>query len=417
MKGIDPKHDFTAKLVQPSILSKVINYVAWQREVRRGQAKGTKVPEMPKLWGPVSINLDLTTACDFDCDHCVDYDRLNTGERLDEKELMSSLNEMQMRGLKSVILIGGGEPTLHPSFSNIVRHIKKLGLSVAIVSNGNHNQKIVEIADCLDEHDWVRLSLDSGTNDTFLRMHKPKKQTSLESICKWVPRIKEVNPRFKFGFSFVIVWEGAERQSKKGPVKIVENIHEIVPATELARASRFDYISLKPFLTRNANGTETINLEGARVDLQNMTTRIILSRIREEVGRARICQTPDFRVVESTNLHVLLDGSWREFVNQPRTCHMKAFRQVLTPNGLVSCPAYRGDNRAIITDRSAYKDANAADATNCAVAGKLKQFDAHVNCAEIICLYSQVNWWLEQVIEGELEMSLAAGPERLDHYL
>lgn len=416
IKEIDPKHNFAAKLKQPSILPKVISYVAWQRE-RRRRAKDAEVLNMPKLWGPVSINLDLTTACDFDCDHCVDYDRLNTGEKLDEEELLSSLNEMQARGLKSVILIGGGEPTLYPSFSKMVRYMKKLGLQVAIVSNGNHNNKIIEIADCLDEHDWVRLSLDSGTNDTFLRMHKPRKQTSLESICEWVPKIKEVNPRFKFGFSFVIVWEGAERQSDKGPVKIAENIQEIVAATELARASGFDYISLKPFLTRSVTGAETMDLKGARVGLENMTSRTILSWIREEIDRARTYQTPNFKVIESTNLRVLLDGSWREFVNQPKTCHMKAFRQVLTPDGLVSCPAYRGDNRAIITGGGAYRNNDAADATNRAVASKLDQFNACVNCAEIACLYSQVNWWLEQVIGGELGMPLEAGPEQSDYYL
>ena len=39
----------------------------------------------------------------------------------------------------------------------------------------------------------MRLSLDSGTNDTFIRMHKPvNKKITLEGICEWVPKIKAI---------------------------------------------------------------------------------------------------------------------------------------------------------------------------------------------------------------------------------
>ena len=50
----------------------------------------------------------------------------------------------------------------------------------------------------------------------------------------------------------------------------------------------------------------------------------------------------------STNLRVLEEGNWREFTRQPRTCHMQALRQVLTPMGLYNCPAHRGVEKARI---------------------------------------------------------------------
>ncbi|MCK7510022.1 MAG: hypothetical protein MZV70_42290 [Desulfobacterales bacterium] len=37
---------------------------------------------LPKF-GPISLNLDLTTACNFSCPHCVDSRLLNTGDYLD----------------------------------------------------------------------------------------------------------------------------------------------------------------------------------------------------------------------------------------------------------------------------------------------------------------------------------------------
>jgi hypothetical protein len=85
---------------------------------------------------------------------------------------------------------------------------------------------LLEIADVLGR-DWVRLSLDAGSNELFRAMHKPvKRSLSLDEICEWVPRIKARNPRFEIGYSYIIVWEGSSRDG----VSLHENIHEIALA-------------------------------------------------------------------------------------------------------------------------------------------------------------------------------------------
>lgn len=407
-------HDFGAKLRQPAIWPGVLDYVKWRRGVEAARAAGRAPPDAPPI-APVSINLDLTTACNYRCDHCIDWDILNTPNKYEEPKLRESIAQMRERGLKSVILIGGGEPTVYPGFSGMVRYLKSLGLQVAVVSNGSGNRKILEVADCLDERDWVRLSLDSGTNDTFVRMHRPvDKNLTLESICAWVPKVKAVNPRFRYGFSFIITWRGAERHDEDaGQVKIVENIHEIVAATRLARDHGFDYISLKPFLVRSETGSEVMDPERAEAHLAE-----VVARIRASVDEAKTLATGTFQVLESTNLRMLEKGNWRDFTNQPRTCHMQAFRQVLTPTGLYNCPAYRGVERAKIADKNAYAGAAAADATNRNLAGILDRFDAHAECAQVTCLYNDVNWWLEGLVKGNDALdAIAAGQDRGDWFL
>jgi hypothetical protein len=115
---------------------------------------------------------------------------------------------------------------------------------------------------------------------------------------------------------------------------------------------------------------------------------------------------------------MLEKGNWREFTNQPHTCHMQAFRQVLTPTGLYNCPAYRGVERAKIADKNAYHAAAAADATNRNLAGILDRFDAHAECAAVTCLYNDVNWWLEKLVkDGAPLESVTAGDERADYFL
>ena len=43
--------------------------------------------EMAPISAPISINLDLTTACNYKCDHCVDMDILNKNINYEHENL------------------------------------------------------------------------------------------------------------------------------------------------------------------------------------------------------------------------------------------------------------------------------------------------------------------------------------------
>ncbi len=400
-------HDFTGKLRQPSVLPTVQAYVNWRRAVREARAAGQPDPELPPEQAPISINLDLTTACNYRCDHCIDWDILNSKWKHEEEDLRASLAQMAARGMRSVILIGGGEPTVHPRFVSFVKYLKELELKIAIVSNGSHGDKLLEVAPYLEQDDWIRLSLDSGSNELFREMHKPvNKDLTLDEICSWIPKIKAANPKPRIGFSYVIVWEGAERAD----VAVHENVQEIVQATERAKVSGFDYISLKPFLERTPDGAEVMDPTGAHTELATMVTRV-----RTEVDKASALADDDFDVYVSTNLRMLETGDWSEYTKQPKTCHMQALRQVLTPTGLFNCPAHRGVEKAKVNEAAAYKDNAAALQTTQGLSGLLDNFDASHECREVTCLYNKVNWWLEEAIEGTGDIE--AAPEREDFFL
>ena len=250
---------------------------------------------------------------------------------------------MAARGLRSVILIGGGEPTVYPGFVAFARFLKDLGLQVAVVSNGSRNDRILEVADRLDEHDWIRLSLDAGTDATFQRDAQAEEAGHARRDLRRGSRaIKARNPQPRIGFSFIITWEGAAREAG---APIVENLDEIPLAARLARDAGFDYVSFKPFLDarrRRRRGDGRSTAPRGRLDP-------VVARIRARVDEAKALATPTFRVVESTNLRVLESGTWRELDRASRsTCHMQALRQVLSPLGLYNCPAHRGVEKAKI---------------------------------------------------------------------
>jgi sulfatase maturation enzyme AslB (radical SAM superfamily) len=402
-------HDFTAKLRQPSLAGQLEAYVEWRRALESARHRGEPDPAPPGL-APVSINLDLTTACNYRCTHCIDWDMLNTRHKYREEELRSSLRLMQERGLRSVILIGGGEPTLYPRFADFVAYLKELGLQVAVVSNGSRGRVLLDAVPPLDERDWIRLSLDAGSNELFVKMHRPADPAiDLDAICAWVPRIKRANPRVRVGFSYIITWGGASRDGNE----ILENVHEIEMAAERARNSGFDYIAFKPVLERQPDGAEVMDPDKARTDLEAM-----VARIRGAIERARSLAGGELDVYESINLRMLESGSWREFTRQPRTCHMQALRQVLSPLGLYNCPAHRGVAKARIAGADAYKDEAAAQRTGQDLLRILDEFDASHECREVTCLYNGVNWWIEKLVsDPERSFRSEVAEERLDWFL
>lgn len=392
-------HDFASKLQQPEILKNVKEYVQWQVQSRKADDSTLSTIEKNRVpdFAPVSINLDITTACNFACDHCVDKDILNTRTKYKHEALLDSIRLMAEKGLRSVIIIGGGEPTVYPKFGETVRLMKSLGLQVSVVSNGSRLHRIAEIADCLDANDWVRLSLDSGSDEVFQAMHKPKQEITLDQICEKIPEIKKINSKFKIGFSFIVTWKGASINDES----IIENIHEMMVAAERAKKYGFDYIAYKPFLTRAAaNNAEVMDLREIESHLDE-----IIARIRSQINEARQIEDDNFKIYETTNLKVLENRSYKSYTNQPKTCHMQFFRQILSPLGMYNCPVYRNQSHGRLGGNEAYASLENFNETRARTASLIKNFNATEQCKEVTCLYNHVNWWIEDLI---------AHPEKID---
>ena len=133
-------HDFTSKLRQPGLWPHVARYVAWQRELRRARRDGERDPAMPDVV-PLSINLDLTTACNYALRslHRLGHPQ-QAGSPTDDDEAASDLarrHDSRARLKSSVILIGGvaSPPLLSGASREMVAwFLKELDLQVAVVT-------------------------------------------------------------------------------------------------------------------------------------------------------------------------------------------------------------------------------------------------------------------------------------------
>jgi len=394
-------HNFVKKFCQPSQIENLKNYVKYQKLIRNPSSKNEDfndiVSKIPFV-SPISINLDLTTSCNFACDHCVDLDILNNGIKFDYDKLQNSLDLLISNGLKSVIIIGGGEPTVSPYFSDIVKQLKNLYIQVGIVTNGSRPENLVKITPYLKKRDWVRMSLDSGVNETFIKMHKPKKKSvTLNHICDNVNNIKNINPDVQLGFSFIIVWNNCEANN----YEIIENLNEMTLATKLAKQSGFDYISFKPFLERvDENRAEVLG------GLQNSNTEDIVKIIKKNLKDCKLFADENFNVIESTNLRVFLNDTAHKYTKQPKQCHMQYFRHILSPLGAYNCPVYRNVVTAKIGTMDAYSAEAELSNTKKQTWNLIKNFDSSKECKNVICLYNEANWFIEELIND---------PSKIDH--
>jgi hypothetical protein len=392
-----PIHDYAAKLKQPRVLDGVKHALRGCEGLDQGlslaKALHCRHAHTPS---PVSVNLDLTVACNYSCPHCIDGPILNTGKRFDGTLLARSLIVLRLAGLRSVILIGGGEPTLHPKFREVVKIIKLLGLQCAIVSNGSRNARLREIAPLLTAGDCIRLSLDAATESTFRVMHQPRQASlTLDEICTSAGEIKRANPRISLGFSYIVSWRGASVNGQP----VLDNLSELADAARLAKRSGFDFIAFKPLLDRDEIGAETITI-GVH-DRAAADREALLRRIGCEVAAAKLIADDTFKVFSSLNLRSLTEsGQMGQLRPQPRRCHMHLFRQVLTPLGVFGCPVYRGNDKDRVGSPSAYASVEGFFLSRRKTCELVEEFDASLECRNVACLYNFTNWWLQAVRDG-----------------
>lgn len=113
---------------------------------------------------PWAVTYQITDKCNLKCSFCnyhtseTDYLKLNTFANMDFDLFKRSLDEI--KGYPMVILTGG-EPTLHPRFDEIMDEVYKRHFLVFVVTNGT----TLDHASWIDQADFISVSLDGVGKD------------------------------------------------------------------------------------------------------------------------------------------------------------------------------------------------------------------------------------------------------------
>lgn len=168
---------------------------------------------------PGQVQLVISDLCNHDCPWCAyraegyssnqhfsgPNGERNPNRRISTAKCMEIIDDIARLGIRAVQFTGGGEPTVHKDHISIFSHALDLGLKCALVTNGN------TLADGWERvyprFDWLRVSLDAGTPETYAktrRVASSRFQMALDNIGALT------RAGAKVGVSFIIMRENFE---------------------------------------------------------------------------------------------------------------------------------------------------------------------------------------------------------------
>ena len=105
----------------------------------------------------ISTHVSPEGNCNLRCPYCSVTNR-GLRNRIEFSDIVLYLEALIERGLKAVIITGGGEPVLYPEINKLIRYIKyEKGLDVALITNGTVLEKLER--DVRGVFSWLRVSI------------------------------------------------------------------------------------------------------------------------------------------------------------------------------------------------------------------------------------------------------------------
>ncbi|MDT8993017.1 radical SAM protein [Curvibacter sp. APW13] len=297
---------------------------------------------------PFVVEFDPTTACNLACPDCISRDLLNQGYFTRDR-IRELTREMVSAGVKAVVLIGGGEPLAHPEIRWVINYLHEHGVKLGLTTNGTLMHKFMDVLPT--KFDWIRVSMDAGTAETFQKIRPSASGKSLfDDVVDNMRALAKVKTG-KLGYSFMLYAEGHfDRQSTQGrvviplqpafngraPAQPYNNIDEIYQAAELAKEIGCDYFEIKPMYD-----------EHHFLVLMNPS---LSSRAQALSLQAKSLESDQFKVLMATKMKDYFAGVSDIEKKSYSRCAVAQLRTLVTPSGVYVCPYFRGRDDKRIGD-------------------------------------------------------------------
>lgn len=260
---------------------------------------------------PVNVEIDLSNRCSLGCEWChfaYTHTRgplkgkrakpdgaIAGGDLMDTELAFSIIDQLADAGVCSITWTGGGEPTLHPDFDDVIEHAAGR-LAQGIYTHGGHIDD--DRAALLKEHlTFVYVSLDAANADDYKR---DKGVDRFHQVCSNVVRLVEADGDAAVGVGYLVtptnwrrVWEAASLVHKLGA----------------------DYIQFRP----------TIMYEQGHPDALAEDTAWVTRALEELQQLAHF----DHVIVDTDRFRVYQEWAGHSY----HTCFWSGLQTVITPNG------------------------------------------------------------------------------------
>lgn len=281
---------------------------------------------------PVNVEIDLSNRCSLGCAWChfaythtrgplagkvgKPHGAIDGGDLMDYPLAMSILEQLRATGVKSVTWTGGGEPTLHPQFNDVVAVAAGMNLEQGMYTHGGHiddtRAKLLK-----ESFAWVYISLDECTSETY---KASKGVDRFDAVCANVRRLVEADGNATIGVGFLLH---------------PHNYHQVREMVKLGRSLGVDYVQFRPTIQYRQDAPGEL-----AEDTQWITWAV--GWLNEFAGDSFVqVDIARFREYQTWNGH-----------GYP-TCYWSALQTVITPNGKVwRCTNKREHPDALLGDLS-----------------------------------------------------------------
>lgn len=279
-----------------------------------------KVSRGERLTRPLVVELDTTSFCDLVCPECISKPLLNRA-RFTRDRLTGIAHELVDAGVRAVILIGGGEPLLHPAIADLLTILGSARIAVGVTTNGTLIDRHIDVL--AQYATWTRVSVDAGSAACFAKFRPSRSGENLFSRVIENMRTLGARKKGKLGYSYLLI---VRRDEGFG---LTHNFNEVLRAALLAREIGCDYFEVKPSYDLNHY------LIGQPEELRAL--------LRSQLSSLDTLVTGGFKVIKSSNLKVVLEDEPKEQEKTYHTCPVSELRTLITPAGLYVCPYHRGE--------------------------------------------------------------------------
>ncbi len=191
---------------------------------------------------PVYVRIKPTNRCNQNCYYCryknpyLAQDQYSPDDEIPHSKILEIIRDFKEIGVKAVTFSGGGEPLLYPHIEDAMQEVYNSGIDLAIITNGAllNGKK----ADLLSHAKWVRISLESGTRETYAKIRGIRPE-SFEVLCdniRHFARIKDAE--CELGVNYVV-----------GP----ENHQEVYQAGKLLKALGVNHIKYTALISSHVD--------------------------------------------------------------------------------------------------------------------------------------------------------------------
>jgi MoaA/NifB/PqqE/SkfB family radical SAM enzyme len=199
--------------------------IAWHQDRIRAWERGERI-------APITIDMALTRACNFACNYCYAMLQENDRSVITSEVICNFLDDCAEIGVKGVSFVSDGESTISPAFVDAVKHGHKVGLSMAVGTNGFvlNKRKLEEILPSLT---YIRINISAGERARYAEIMGVKEHW-FDRVCQNVRDMVEIKQRLNLPVTIGLQM-----------VLMPEYEDQIMPLARLGKELRPDYLVIK----------------------------------------------------------------------------------------------------------------------------------------------------------------------------